>query len=131
MIWNIKKKRNRNLYTLAECGITFYLIYDMIHDRLRNNSSVRLDYIWLRNRPNQFENFISSLIHKRTFKNVCSKLKTVLRENHVNRESKSLDITIQLYICYDEHADPSSCNTTIYLSWLLHLEDILGGKFHR
>ena len=23
-----------------------------------------------------------------------------------------------------------SCNTTIYLPWLIHLEDVLGGKFH-
>ena len=26
---------------------------------------------------------------------------------------------------------PSSCNNTIYLSWLIHLEKILGGKAHR
>ena len=43
-------------------------------------------------------------------------MKTVLRKNHVNRESDRLELTIQLYICYDEHEDPSSCNTTVYLS---------------
>ena len=26
--------------------------------------------------------------------------------------------------------DLSSCNTIVYLSWLLNLEDVLGGKFH-
>ena len=25
---------------------------------------------------------------------------------------------------------PRSYNTNLYLSWLLHLEDVLGGKFH-
>ena len=34
----------------------------------------------------------------------------------INRESKSLDITIYLYSCYDEHKAPSICNTTVYLS---------------
>ena len=32
-----------------------------------------------------------------------------------NRESKSLEIKVYLYRCYDEHASPSSCNTTVYL----------------
>ena len=53
----------------------------------------------------------------------------MLRENHVNRESKSLDLTIWLFRFY-EHEAPSSCNTTVYLSWLLQLEDVLGGKVH-
>ena len=26
---------------------------------------------------------------------------------------------------------PSSCKTTVYLSWFLHSEDVLGGKVHR
>ena len=41
--------------------------------------------------------------------------KTVLRENRVNREIKSLELTISLYIYYEYEA-PSSCNTTVYLS---------------
>ena len=49
----------------------------------------------------------------------------------INRESKSLDLTIQLYRFYDEHEDPSSCNTVVYLSWLLRSEDALGVKVHR
>ena len=53
------------------------------------------------------------------------------RENHVNRESKSLELKIYLYICYDEHEAPISCNNNVYLSWLLHLEDVLEGKVHR
>ena len=53
----------------------------------------------------------------------------MLRENHINIESKSLEIKIQL-LRYYEHKASKSCNTTVYLSWLLHLEDILGGKFH-
>ena len=32
-------------------------------------------------------------------------------------------------MCYDENEAPSSSNTTAYLSWLLHSEDIMGGKF--
>ena len=56
--------------------------------------------------------------------------KTLLIYNHVNRESKSLELTIYLYRCY-EHEAPSSSNTTIYLSWLIHSEDVLGGKVHR
>ena len=46
----------------------------------------------------------------------CSKCKTVLRENHLNRESKSLDLTIYLYRCYNGHKSPRIYNTTIYLS---------------
>ena len=34
----------------------------------------------------------------------------------IDRESKIPDLTIKLYICYDEHEYPSSCNTTAYLS---------------
>ena len=49
----------------------------------------------------------------------------------INRESKRLELTIQLYLCYDKHEAPRSCNTTIELSWLLHSEDVLGGKVHR
>ena len=61
----------------------------------------------------------------------------VLNENSVegkpciNRESKILDLTIYLYSCYDEHEAPSGFNTTVYLSWLLHLKQVLGGKVHR
>ena len=61
----------------------------------------------------------------------------VLNENSVegkpciNIESKILELTIQLYICYDENESPSSRNTTVYLSWLIHSEDVLGGKVHR
>ena len=46
----------------------------------------------------------------------------VLNENGVegkpciNRESKILELTIQLYRYYDEYEAPSSCNTIIYLS---------------
>ena len=36
---------------------------------------------------------------------------------------------ILLYICY-EHESPRSCNTLVYLSWFLHLENVLGVKFH-
>ena len=46
----------------------------------------------------------------------------VLNENIVegkpciNRESKSLELAILLYIFYDEHEASSSCNNTVYLS---------------
>ena len=36
----------------------------------------------------------------------------------INRRSKSLELTIYLYSCYDEHEVPSSCDTTVYLSGL-------------
>ena len=39
----------------------------------------------------------------------------MLKENHVNGESKILELTIYLYMCC-EHEAPSSCNTTVYLS---------------
>ena len=48
-------------------------------------------------------------------KQCCSKCKIVLIENHLNRESKSLELTIYLYICYYEHEAPH-CNNTVYLS---------------
>ena len=59
----------------------------------------------------------------------------VLNENCVevklciNRDIKSSDITIQLYRCYDEYEAPIICNTTVYLSWLVHLEDFLEKKY--
>ena len=55
--------------------------------------------------------------------------KTVLRENNVNIEIKSLDITVQLYIFY-EHETPISCKTTVYLLWLIQSEDVLGGEVY-
>ena len=36
--------------------------------------------------------------------------------NHVNRSSKILELTIQLYMYYGEHEAPSSFNATVYLS---------------
>ena len=53
-----------------------------------------------------------------------------VEKNNVNRVSKSLKLKIKVYRCYDDHEAPSSSNTTVYLSWLLHLEDVLGGKVH-
>ena len=49
----------------------------------------------------------------------------------INREIKSSELTIQLYLCYDDHEAPSTYNTPVYLSWLIPLEDVLGGKIHR
>ena len=37
----------------------------------------------------------------------------------MNREIKILEITIQLYLCYDKHETPRSINTTVYLSPLI------------
>ena len=68
---------------------------------------------------------------KRTLKTVysrinqcCSKFKTVLRDNHVNIESKSLELTIYLYICSEREA-PISCKTTVYLSVSLQYKNLL------
>ena len=55
-------------------------------------------------------------------------MKTVLRDNHVIRESIFSDITVYLFKCY-EHESLSSCNTAVYLAWVLQLEDILGVNF--
>ena len=38
-------------------------------------------------------------------------------ELFINREGKSLELTIYLYLCYNEHEAPSSCNNTVYLSY--------------
>ena len=62
---------------------------------------------------------------KITLKTVCYRGKTVFRENHANRKIMRLDIKIYLFRCY-EHEDPSSCNTTIYLLWLIHSEEVMG-----
>ena len=66
-------------------------------------------------RLNQFEIFVSSSIHEKTFETVPFQKKTLLRKKRVNRESKILEITIELYRFY-EHEARSSCNTTNYLS---------------
>ena len=44
---------------------------------------------------------------------------------------KRSDFSSRQYLCYGEQKDPSSCNTTVYLSWLIHLEYVLEGKVHR
>ena len=67
---------------------------DRIQYSIWNKSSVCLDYIDLRNQLNQFEIFVSHSIHEKTLKTVLFYNKTVLIENHVNKESKSLEITI-------------------------------------
>ena len=74
---------------------------DRIQDSIRNNSSVWIDYIELRTQLNQFEMFVSNLIHEEHWKlsvlegkQCCSKWKIVLKENDVNRESKRLELTI-------------------------------------
>ena len=81
----------------------------------------------MRIRINKFEMFVSSLIHKIILRTVIEE--NSVKRNHVNRESKSLDLTIYLNRCC-EHEAPSRCNTTVYFAWLLNSEDILGGKFH-
>ena len=52
----------------------------------------------------------------------------MLSENHVNIENKILELTIYLYICYDEHEAPSICNITVYLSKSSLEQDVLHKK---
>ena len=61
---------------------------------LWNKIFIWLDKIDLRDQLNQFEMFVSSLIHERTLKIGLFYKKTVLRENHINMESKKLELTI-------------------------------------
>ena len=42
-------------------------------------------------------------------------MKELMIQHNANIKSKKLQLTIQIYRCY-EHEDPSSCNTTICLS---------------
>ena len=53
----------------------------------------------------------------------------MLRETHINIWSK---IIISQFSCTDviNYESPSSGSTIVYLSWLLHSEDVLGGKFY-
>ena len=52
----------------------------------------------------------------------------MLRGKHVNIVSKILDLSIYLYICYDENEAPSICNNTVYLSVSSNiLENLDGG----
>ena len=44
----------------------------------------------------------------------------VERKPCINRETKILELTIKLYLYYDEHEAPRSCNTTVYLSLSKH-----------
>ena len=65
-----------------------------VQDIIWRNSCTQIDNIEFRIQLNQFEMFVSSLIHERTPKTVLLYRKTLLRENNVNRESKSLYFTI-------------------------------------
>ena len=47
-------------------------------------------------------------------------LKSVEGKPFINRESKILEITVQLYSWYYEHEATSSCNTAVYLSAIVH-----------
>ena len=76
-----------------------------------------------------FEMFVSSLIHERILKTVLLYKETALRENHTNT-NKWKDHIFYLYICYELYKATSGYNTTLYLSWLIQFEDVLGGKFH-
>ena len=71
---------------------------DRIHDSLWNKSSILIYYIELSTWLNQFEMFVSSLIHERTLKTVLFYNKTVLREKHVKKES---NITSSQFIYTD------------------------------
>ena len=74
-------------------------------DIIWNKSSVWLDYIEDWTRLNQFGMF----------------------EEQEKKCCHNLVIQLSRY----QHEVPSSCNTTVYLSWLLHSENVLGGKVHR
>ena len=78
----------------------------------------------------QFEILVSSLIHEKNIEN-C----TFLEENSVDRKpykqrKKYQEIIIYLYRCYERYEAFRSFNTTAYLSWGLHSEDILEEKVH-
>ena len=62
-------------------------------------------------------------------KNVVLNEKSVEGKPCTNRESKRLNLTIQLYSCYDEHEAPRSYNTTVYLSNLILL--LLSNLFYQ
>ena len=49
-------------------------------------------------------------------KNVVLNRKSVEKKPCINRDSRNFNLKILLYLCYDEHEPPSSCNTTVYLS---------------
>ena len=65
---------------------------------------------------------------------VLEESNVVMNENsgelkpYINRESNSLELTIKLYRCYDEHESSSSCNITVYLSDVIvtHITRIKG-----
>ena len=50
--------------------IEYNMVSEMIQDSLWKKSYILLDYIYFRTRLNQFEMFVSSLIHERTLKTV-------------------------------------------------------------
>ena len=68
--------------------------FDKMQDSIWNKSSIWLEYIELGTQLNYLEMFISSLIREITLKTVLFYKKTVLRENHANIESKSLELTV-------------------------------------
>ena len=53
-----------NTYGLKK-GVDIWMIIDRVQASLMNKSSVWLDYIDLRTRLNQFEIFVSSLMHEK------------------------------------------------------------------
>ena len=79
--------------------------------------SIRIDWIELSTPLNQFEMLISSLIHKRTLKNVMFYKKIVLREKHVNIKCKS---RISLF-SYTDVMNHMNVLVVVTLSSIYHL----------
>ena len=61
--------------------LTGHRKFDRIQESIWNKSSIWIDYIELRTKLNQFETFVSSLIHENNIEN-C----TVIEENSSNRK---------------------------------------------
>ena len=70
-------------------------IFDIIQDSIWENSSVLIDYIELSTRLNQFEMLVNNIKTVCSIKEqCCSKQKKMLREKHVNIDSKRLELII-------------------------------------
>ena len=83
-----------------------------------------------------YENMYEILKFSEKFDNL-DKMETTSSESKVKMEVPgkwlvtALDLKTKAYDCQQYYYEVPSCYSTVYLSWLLHSEDVLGGKFYR
>ena len=108
------------------------MVFDRVQDSNEEQEFWMTRIYWVEDLTQSVEIFVEHANGLSRWKQCCSVWKQCLKKTmykYRKEEPWAHNLVIQL-LWYD-HKAPSSFNTTVYLSWLLHSEEAPGGKVHR